>query len=260
MDYYVHDLNPIAFEIFGTPVAWYWLAYLFGFSFVYFFGLRMIVSEKLNINQRDFSDLMAFGWLGLILSARLFYVVVYNPDFYMENPSEIIKIWNGGMSFHGALVGVVVTVFSLAYLRKISIWPFFDLVAMFVPFTLGVGRLTNFINGELAGRPTDMPWAVIFPRYNDQIPRHPSQLYQAVGEGFFLFLLLYLLKGRLKDPGRMSSFFLIGYGTIRFSTEYFRAPDAQLGLLALNLTMGQVLCLIMITAGFSLIALRPKAH
>lgn len=248
--HYVHNLDPIAFYLDGVGVAWYWLVYLAGFFFVFYGGLQVIKTRSHSlIRESDFADYMAFGWLGLITGSRVWYVLFYNFEYFSKHPAEILRIWNGGMSFHGALVGVALSFFAVSRVKKQPFWPVCDLVALLTPFVLMFGRITNFINGELAGRVTDVKWGVIFPRYIDNLPRHPSQLYQAFSEGLLLFVLLATQRKRLNRPGQMSGLFLVGYGGFRFLTEFFRMPDPQIGYLAMGLTVGQLYCLVMVIVG-----------
>ena len=185
----------------------------------------------------------------MILGARVFYILAYNFQYFLDNPEESIRIWNGGMSFHGGMIGGVIALFAVSRFKGQQLLRITDLIATSIPLVLGFGRIANFINGELAGRPTNVPWAVIFPRYQDHIPRHPSQLYQAALEGFLLFAILYLSRSRLKQAGFQSALFLLGYGLLRLAAEFFRNPDPQIGFLFGGMTMGQLLCLGMIALG-----------
>lgn len=255
MTYYTHDIDPVAFYIGSSPVAWYWLAYLFGFSLVYISGLRFIKSQALNISPKDFSDYMSYGWISLILGARAGYILFYNLDYYLENPEQVYQIWNGGMSFHGGLIATAVSFWFIAKRKNQSLSLVADIVCLFVPITLAVGRLANFINGELAGRVSYVSWAVIFPRYGDGLPRHPSQLYEAFLEGLLLFAILFYFRSRITKPYFLSSLFLVGYGFFRLVAEFFRSPDPQIGYLAFGLTLGQYFCLLMIVCGLTLLKL-----
>ncbi|SMF56586.1 Prolipoprotein diacylglyceryl transferase [Pseudobacteriovorax antillogorgiicola] len=256
MEYYVHDLNPIAFSIGDLVLPWYWLVYVAGFFFIYSYGRRLARSQNLILSKNDWIDYMVWGWLGLLLGGRLFYALVYNLEYFVSHPAEIYQLWKGGMSFHGGLLGVLLTIYILSRRKKQDFFLPMDLVASSIPFVLGFGRIANFINGELAGRVASIPWAVVFPKYYDQLPRHPSQLYQSATEGFLLFVILRWQRHRLSNSGTISCFFLIGYGSFRFVTEFFRNPDPQVGFLLGFLTMGQLLCLVMILIGFALLRFR----
>lgn len=234
-------------EHFSLP--WYWLVYFIGFFWVFYSVLKLNKLSPDPLSRKDLADYFQWGWLSLFIGARLIYIVVYHPSFFLEHPHMIPKFWLGGMSFHGALLGISVALFLVAKKKKQSFFQFADLLVTAAPLVLAFGRLANFVNGELAGKVSQVPWAVIFPRYKDGLPRHPSQLYQAFVEGFLLFLILQLTKKRfLSLPGMQSSIFLIGYGVLRFLVEFFRAPDPQLGAF-LGLNMGQYLCLIMVAVG-----------
>lgn len=194
----------------------------------------------------------------MYLGSRLIYILFYNLDFFINNPSYIPKIWLGGMSFHGALLGVVLSILIVSKRKGHSFFLFADLLAVVTPFVLIFGRIANFINGELVGRVTTVPWAVIFPRFG-QSPRHPSQIYEALTEGLLTFIILWVLKSKMKtNPGLLSSLFLILYGGFRFLMEYFRMPDPQLGFILPGLSMGQILCLVMIISGSALLYFSRK--
>ncbi|MCY4444576.1 MAG: prolipoprotein diacylglyceryl transferase [Proteobacteria bacterium] len=252
MNHYIHDIDPIAFYIFSDPIAWYWLAYLFGFFFVYFMSVYLIHKDLGFISRRDLNTYMVFCWIGVIVGARLGYVLIYNPLQYLEHPYLIIQLWRGGMSFHGGLIGCLLATLYVSKRCQHSLFYMTDLVCLLIPLPLALGRITNFVNGELAGKATSLPWGVIFPAY-DNVPRHPSQLYQACLEGLLLFCLLWLQRRKLQKPGIITSYFLIGYGFLRFLVEFIRLPDQQIGyLLANTFTMGHLLCGVMIIAGILL--------
>jgi len=249
MNYYVHNLNPIAFEIFGMPFPWYWLVYFLGYFWVYF-SVRYLVKEGISrINFEEFQNFLFYGFLVLLFSGKVFYILFYNLNHYLDHPQDILAIWKGGMSFHGALIGC--GIWTLYYTRKLarSFWSFADTMCLVTPFVLFFGRIANFINGELAGRVTDVSWAVIFPKLYDTSPRHPSQIYEALLEGLLLFAMMWLLKKKLSREGFLSALFLIGYGVGRFIVEFFRMPDPQIGYLLTYFTIGQVYCLLMIFVG-----------
>jgi phosphatidylglycerol:prolipoprotein diacylglycerol transferase len=216
---------------------------------------RMRVQQEpflsLKWSFKDVEDILFWGVVGVILGGRLGYVLFYMPDFYLSNPLNIFKVWEGGMSFHGGLLGVLVALLWFAKSRKLSYFVVTDFVAPLVPLGLAFGRLGNFINGELWGRPTQFYLGMIFPNVDD-IPRHPSQLYESFFEGFVMFILLWLYSSQRRKTGQIAALFLILYGTFRFLIEFTREPDSFLGLLFLNLSMGQWLSIPMLLAGIYL--------
>ena len=245
--HYIHRFDPVAFQLGGIEFHWYWLAYLFGFIWVFYAGQKLISQGYGNISATHFVKMCWISWVALFLGSRIFYIFVYNWDYYLEHPSAVFKIWAGGMSFHGGLLGVIGAVFLMARHLKISLFYFTDLLAILAPLGLMLGRVGNFINGELVGRVTQVPWAVIFSRTADFNPRHPSQLYAAFFEGLLPFIVLYGQKKYLSIKAYQSTLFLLLYGIGRFAVGLFRAPDPQIGMIGV-LTLGQVLCLAMIGA------------
>lgn len=252
------QLNPIALQLGPVAIHWYGLTYLLAFGLFLWLAnrrVRMPQHAAVGWTARDVDDVLFYGVLGVVLGGRLGYCLFYKPDYYVDHLAEVVQVWKGGMSFHGGMLGVLV---ALAVFGKVKGRGFFevaDLIAPCVPTGLGAGRIGNFINGELWGRaaPADLPWAMVFPQANDGgIPRHPSQIYQLLGEGVFLFLLLWLYARKPRATGQISAVFLIGYGVQRFATEFFRQPDDFLGLRALNLSQGQWLSLPMIVAGVAM--------
>ncbi len=246
------QFDPIAIHLGPLAIRWYGLMYLVGFILFIALGrLRAKRRPDLNWTAKDIDDLLFYGVLGVILGGRLGYVLFYKLGYYLDHPIEILQVWQGGMSFHGGFLGVLVAV--LIFARKTQRrWPeVTDFIAPLVPLGLAAGRLGNFINAELPGRVTDVPWAMIFPNI-DNLPRHPSQLYQFALEGVALFIILWLYAGKPRATGTVSALFLIGYGAFRFIAEFGREPDNFLGLLALGLSMGQWLSLPMIAAGIAL--------
>lgn len=250
------QFNPIALDLtrFGIPVQihWYGITYLVAFGlFLWLARLRVRKPwfADAGWTARDVEDLLFFGVLGVVLGGRLGYVLFYKPGFYLANPLEIFSVWKGGMSFHGGLLGVTAAMALFGWLRKRSFWDVTDLIAPCVPTGLASGRIGNFINGELWGRPTTLPWGMIFPQTHDGIPRHPSQLYEMGLEGFALFALMWWFARKPRPVGQVSAVFLMGYGSFRFLVEFTRQPDAFLGLLFDGLSMGQLLSLPMIVAG-----------
>jgi phosphatidylglycerol:prolipoprotein diacylglycerol transferase len=245
------NFDPIMFQIGPLAVRWYGVMYLAGFLCAWWLGARRIRQGLAPITRPQLDDLLFVVVVGVILGGRLGYVLFYKPLHYLANPLEIFAIWQGGMSFHGGLLGVLVAVWFFAWRNRVSWWDLMDYIAPLVPIGLGTGRLGNFINGELWGRVTDVPWGMVF-RDAGPAPRHPSQLYQMALEGIALFALLWWFSSRRRPRMQVSALFLIGYGAFRFATEFAREPDSFLGLLALGLSMGQWLSLPMIAAGFVL--------
>jgi len=255
------QFDPAAIRIGSFAIHWYGLMYLMAFAQFLLLGRLRIRSpqyQSLGWTYKDLEDLLFAGVLGVVLGGRLGYTLFYQPGFYLAHPLNILKLWEGGMSFHGGLLGVILAMFWFAHRHKTTFFVVSDLVAPLVPFGLAFGRLGNFINGELWGRPTDLPWAMIFPQV-DSLPRHPSQIYQFLGEGILLGIILWIFSSKPRPLGQVSGLFLLGYGVCRFLAEFAREPDAFLGLLGLGLSMGQWLSLPMIFFGFYLIV-RPNTQ
>jgi len=247
------DFNPIAFSLGPIAVRWYGLMYLAAFvGFIALSRLRAVQQPALGWNAKMIDDVLFYGVLGVIFGGRLGYVLFYKPGYYLEHLSEIPAVWQGGMSFHGGFLGVLIAMWLYARARKIGFWQVMDFIAPAVPIGLAFGRLGNFINGELWGRPTDGTWGMVFPQAGDNLPRHPSQLYQFGLEGLTLFVLLWIYARKPRPAGAISGFFLLGYGVFRFIAEYTREPDSFLGLLAMGLSMGQWLSLPMVAGGAGL--------
>jgi phosphatidylglycerol:prolipoprotein diacylglycerol transferase len=226
-----------------------------GFVLFWWLGRLRARDSWRGFSRQDVEDLLFFGVLGVIIGGRLGYVLFYKPGYYLGHPLEALMPWKGGMASHGGIIGVIVVMWLFARARGKSFLQVADFVVPLVPLGLAVGRLGNFINGELWGRPADpgvWPWAMVFPQAGDGVPRHPSQLYQATLEGVLLFVILWIYSRKPRPPGCVGSAFLIGYGALRFIAEFGREPDAFLGLLALRLSMGQWLSLPMIIAGIGL--------
>ena len=243
------QFDPIALQIGPVAVRWYGLMYLVGFVLFIVLGkLRAKRNMLTGWHPRDVDDMLFYGVFGVILGGRLGYVLFYKPLYYAAHPLEILQVWAGGMSFHGGFLGVLVALWFFARSRGKRWLDVTDFVAPLIPLGLAAGRLGNFINGELVGRVTDVPWAMVFPQV-DMLPRHPSQLYQFALEGVLLFVLLWWYAGRTRPTGAVSGMFLIGYGAFRLIAEYAREPDNFLGFLAGGLTMGQWLSLPMIACG-----------
>ena len=248
------QFDPVAFHVGPLAVRWYGLMYLIGFVlFVVLGKLRARQNLLTGWHPRDVDDMLFFGVFGVILGGRLGYVLFYKPLYYLAHPLQVLALWQGGMSFHGGFLGVLIALALYARRRHKRWLEVTDFVAPLVPLGLAAGRLGNFINGELWGRPSNLPWAMVFPQV-DSVPRHPSQLYEFGLEGLALFALVWLYARRRRPVGAVSGLFLIGYGGFRFLVEYAREPDDFLGVLALGWTMGQWLSLPMIFTGVALMA------
>jgi phosphatidylglycerol:prolipoprotein diacylglycerol transferase len=253
------NFDPIAISLGPLAIRWYGLMYLAAFGFLWWLGRIRIARGRAPITREQFDDLIFLGVLGTILGGRLGYVLFYKPAYYLSHPLEIFAIWQGGMAFHGAFLGVLAAAGFFAWRRHVDWWRLMDFIAPCVPTGLAAGRLGNFINGELWGRPTDLPWGMVFRGAGD-LPRHPSQLYQFALEGVLLFALLWWYASKPRARGAVSAMFLMGYGAFRFIVEFAREPDDFLGLLALNLSMGQWLSLPMIAAGILLYLWSQKSR
>ena len=244
---FINNFDPVAFEIFSFEIRWYSLAYIAGILFGWILAKKTIIQNS-EVNKK-FDDYITYLIIGIIIGGRLGYVLIYNFNYYINNFLDIFKIWEGGMSFHGGLIGIILTSVLFAKRNNQNTFLYLDIVALVAPIGIFFGRISNFINSELYGKVTDVPWAVTFVQV-DNLPRHPSQIYEALLEGFILFIILFLLKNKyLNKPGLISSLFLIIYSIFRFVVEFFRIPDEQLGNVLLNLSMGQVLSLIFILSG-----------
>ncbi len=259
---FIHNLDPVLIDFGFIAIRWYSLAYIFGIILGWWYGKKIIAEKFLTrdykFNLKDFDDFITYLVISLIIGGRLGYVIFYNPEFYFSNSSEIIKIWKGGLSFHGALLGVIVGTYIFSVRRKLQAFFLLDIVACVSPIGIFLGRIANFINGELIGKASILPWSVIFPKV-DMVPRHPSQLYEALLEGLILFIILNLLILK-KDYkiGTCSIIFLITYGILRIISEYFREPDQQIGYLFNSISMGSLLSLFMILFGFVMVVYFKK--
>jgi phosphatidylglycerol:prolipoprotein diacylglycerol transferase len=253
------NIDPIAFNIgplFGIgplPVRWYGLMYLTGFLAAWWLGMRRISKGLAPVTRQQFDDMLFLAVIGVILGGRLGYILFYKPAEYLAHPLKIFAVWEGGMSFHGGLLGVMLAMAFVARRNNIGYLRLMDFVAPLCPLGLAAGRMGNFINGELWGRVTDVPWGMVFRGAGDA-PRHPSQLYEFALEGVALFVLLWWFSSKPRPVGQVSGLFLLGYGAFRFIAEFGREPDSFLGFLALGMTMGQWLCLPMIAGGIWLLA------
>ena len=254
---FINNFDPVAFKILTFDVRWYSLAYIIGILLGWFLCKKIFIKNT-NFSQK-FDDYITYLILGIIIGGRLGYVIFYNFEHYINNLLDIIKIWEGGMSFHGGLIGIIIASILFAKENKESSFIYMDLVSLVAPVGIFFGRIANFINSELYGIPSEVPWAVIFIKI-DNVARHPSQLYEALLEGFTLFLILlyFRKKNYLKKPGLISALFLIFYSIFRFATEFFRVPDEQLGYLIFNLTMGQIISVLFIICGIILYHFKSK--
>ncbi len=271
-------IDPVALQLGPLAIRWYALAYLCGFLLGWVYALRL--AQKVGAgrpHKEDIDDFLIWAIPGVILGGRIGYVLFYNLDFYIQNPfisfeifgtdlyiPSALAVWQGGMSFHGGVIGVAIAMIAYAYKYKIPVLKLSDIICAAAPIGLLLGRIANFINAELYGRVTDVPWGVIFPGTDGQ-PRHPSQLYEAALEGAVIFIILFIMakKGlHHRYPGILSAMFLMLYGIFRFIIEYVRAPDEQLGLFFNVISMGQILCLPMIALGLviAIHSLRYKPH
>ncbi len=258
---YQHNLDPIIFSIGPLAIRWYSLMYIVGFISAFFIIRSLAKKGHIALQDKDVDNLIIISMLGVLLGARLFYVLFYNPSIYLANPVEIFQYWKGGLSFHGGLVGVITGAWLFARKKGIKFLQLTDIMVIPVPLGLGFGRIGNFINGELYGRLTDGTWGVIFPGHEaGSLPRHPSQLYQSLTEGFLLFFILLFLKDRKLKDGTLGCIFLGGYGFFRFCTEFFRKPDEQLGFVIFNLSMGQLFCIAMVLISIIMYILQPKNY
>jgi phosphatidylglycerol:prolipoprotein diacylglycerol transferase len=250
------NIDPIAFDIGPFAVRWYAIAYLIGFVAGWRYCLWLARRVAMRPTPEEMDDYLVWAVIGTILGGRLGYVLFYNPAYFLERPLDALMIWEGGMSFHGGLAGVIISMILFAWARGFSPFAIGDIVAAAAPIGLFFGRIANFINGELYGRASDVPWAVAFPR-GGLVGRHPSQLYEALLEGLVLFVVLFLLarnEAIRRRTGTVGGVFMIGYGLCRIFVELFREPDAQLGFLAFGATMGQLLSVPMILLGIWFIA------
>ncbi len=261
------QFDPVLLHLGPLSIRWYALAYIVSLVLGWRVMRRLAQWAPVAATPVEVDDFLSWATLGVVLGGRLGYVLFYQPGLYFSHPASILEVWHGGMSFHGGALGVILALVAFTLKRRLPMLLFADRLCTVVPIGLGFGRIANFINGELWGRPAPawLPWAMIYPRV-DQVPRHPSEIYQALGEGLLLFVVMMLaarrpgLRGR---PGFLSGLFLAGYAVARIIGELFRQPDAFIGFLAFGITMGQLLCLPMLVAGIGLMLqarLRPVAR
>jgi len=248
---FINNFDPVAFQIMSFEIRWYSLAYIAGIIIGWLLCKKLFIKNS-NINKK-FDDYITYLIIGIIIGGRLGYIAFYNLNYYINNIFDIFKVWEGGMSFHGGLIGVIIASILFAKKSNQDSFLYMDLVSLVAPIGIFFGRIANFINSELYGIPTEVPWSVTFVQV-DSLTRHPSQLYEAILEGLILFIILlyFRKKNFLKKPGLISGLFLIFYSIFRFFIEFFRVPDEQLGYLILDLSMGQIISLIFILFGIIL--------
>ena len=247
------DIDPVAVSLGPVAVHWYGLMYLFGFVGAWWMGVVRARRPEYGWKKEEIGDVLFYGALGVILGGRFGYILFYNFDLFLQDPLILVRVWQGGMSFHGGLLGVLLAMWFYGHKTGRSFFQVTDFIAPWVPIGLGAGRIGNFINGELWGRPTDLPWGMVFP-FVDSQPRHPSMLYEALLEGLLLFLILWLYSSKLRPLRAVSGMFLLCYGVFRFLVEFVRQPDAHIGYLAFDwLTMGHILSAPMIFFGILLL-------
>ena len=254
---FINNFYPVAFQLFSLEIRWYSLAYIVGILIGWILSKKIfLTNQQVNVKIDDY---ITYLILGIIIGGRLGYVFIYNFDYYLVNLTDILKIWEGGMSFHGAVAGIIISSLIFGKINNDNSFYYMDVVALVAPIGIFFGRIANFLNSELYGTTTSVPWAVKFIQI-DNLSRHPSQLYEAFFEGIVLFvILLYFYKKQyLKIPGKISGFFLFFYSIFRFILEFFRAPDTQLGYLIFGFTMGQIISIIFIIVGLSLILLKNE--
>ncbi len=251
------QIDPVLIHLGPLQVRWYGLMYVIAFTLGYFILVRTSRDERYPITRQEVGDLLSFCIAGVVIGARLGYCLIYNLPYYFHQPLKILAVWEGGMSFHGGLAGAALAGWIYARRNRLSLLMLADLGALAAPLGLFFGRIGNFINGELYGRPTDLPWGMIFPN-DGNVPRHPSQLYEAFLEGLVLFVIVFWLSRKQHPRGFLMGTFLTGYGLFRFFVEYFRQPDRQLGFIIGPFTMGQILSSLMVLAGILLFYIAAK--
>ena len=254
---FINNFDPVAFQIISFEIRWYSLAYIVGIIIGWMLCKKIFI-RKSDINEK-FDDYVTYLVIGMIIGGRLGYIIFYNFSYYINNFFDIFKVWEGGMSFHGGLIGIIIASILFSKKHNQDSFLYMDLVSLVAPIGIFFGRLANFINSELYGTPTDIPWAVTFIQV-DNLSRHPSQLYEAILEGIILFIILMYFKNKdyLKKPGLISGLFLIFYSIFRFFIEFVRVPDEQLGHLIFELSMGQIISLIFFVIGIILFYLKNE--
>ena len=255
---FINNFDPVALNFLSIKIHWYSIAYILGIIFGWIYCKKKLIKD--NTILKLFDDLLAYIIIGIIIGGRLGYVLFYNLKYYLENIPEIFMIWNGGMSFHGGLLGVIVATFFFSKKHKINLYIFLDLISLSAPIGIFFGRIANFINSELYGKETDVLWSVKFLAI-DNVSRHPSQIYEAILEGLILFFLLnyFAKKNFNKKPGVISSLFLIFYSIFRFLAEFYRTPDPQVGYIVFNLSLGQIISTVFFAIGIYLFLKKNNA-
>jgi phosphatidylglycerol:prolipoprotein diacylglycerol transferase len=256
------EIDPVLIEIGPLAIRWYALAYIAGLVIGWRYMARLSRRPGAPLDEGQIDDMLFWITIGVVLGGRLGYVLFYNPGYYLANPGEALMVWRGGMSFHGGLLGVFIAIIWFCRRRRLPLLAVGDVTAQATPIGLFLGRIANFINAELFGRPSDVPWAMVFPTADDQ-PRHPSQIYEALLEGLVLFVLLWLLARKAPwatRPGFLTGAFCVGYAVARAIVELFREPDAHIGFLAGSVTMGQVLSLPLLLFGLYLMVRARSAE
>ena len=245
---FINNFDPVAVNFFSLEIRWYSLSYIFGILAGWFLAKRFFINNQ-EIKTK-FDDYVAYLIFGIIIGGRLGYVLFYNLDYYFENPIDIFKVWQGGMSFHGAVIGIIIVSVWFANKNEQNVFCYLDAISLVAPIGIFLGRISNFINSELYGNQTSLPWGVKFIKVDD-LYRHPSQLYEALFEGLILFLILIFFNKKItsKEPGFISGLFLVFYSIFRFAIEFLRVPDDQLGYLLFNLTMGQLISIFFLIIG-----------
>ena len=259
---FTHNLDPVLFHFGFVAIRWYSLAYVGGILIGWWLGKKIIArifnNKRKKINLKEFDDLITYIIFSIIIGGRTGYIVFYNLDYYISNPLNIFKIWEGGMSFHGALIGIIIGTYLFSIKRKLPFLILLDVIACVAPIGIFFGRIANFVNAELVGKATNISWSVIFPTI-DTLPRHPSQLYEAFLEGIILFIILNMcIIGKNYKIGTCSYLFLVSYGFFRIVSEFFREPDVQVGYLFNLFSMGTILSFLMILVGITLFAFVKK--
>ena len=261
---FTHNFDPIMFEFGLIELRWYSFAYILGILIGWWYGKKIILNKiqylESKFNLKEFDDLITYLIISIIVGGRVGYVIFYNPVYFFENPLDILKLWQGGMSFHGGLLGVIIGTYFFSIKKKINALFLLDIIACVSPIGIFLGRIANFINGELIGKVTEVKWSIIFPAV-DLMPRHPSQLYEAFLEGIVLFIIMNVIIFRKNYKiGTCSYLFLIFYGSFRIISEFFREPDKQIGYLFNFLSMGSILSIIMIFIGIIIFRLFTKKN
>ena len=248
---FINNFDPVAFQLFSLEIRWYSLSYIFGILLGWIYCKKILIKNKQHIEL--FDDLITYIIFGIILGGRLGYVIFYNPIYFLNNFSEIFMIWNGGMSFHGGLIGTILATYFFSKQKNLNSFIFLDLISLSAPIGIFLGRVSNFINSELYGRQTDVYWGFKFLKI-DNITRHPSQIYEAIFEGIILFILLNFIYKKYQDLkyGIISALFLIFYSLFRFLIEFTREPDSHIGFIVFNLSMGQIISIIFLIFGIIL--------